>query len=57
MGGRKLRIDVLPPPQFQPLQYIFLLADLTNRQRPNGAGLLFVVDCDFGSAALKNGRP
>ena len=32
---------------------IFSPAGLTNRQRPNGAGLLLVVDCDSGAAGLK----
>jgi hypothetical protein len=31
---------------------IFAPAGLTNRQRPNGAGELFVVDCESGALVL-----
>ena len=31
---------------------IFLPAGLTNQQRPNGAGQLFVVDCESDALAL-----
>jgi hypothetical protein len=49
--GRKLRFDVSPVPRFQPLQH-FSASGLTNQQRPNGAGQLFVVDCGSGALAL-----
>ena len=49
--GRKLRFDVSPAPRFQPLQH-FPASGLPNQQRPNGAGQLFVVDCESDALAL-----